>query len=413
VWISEFDAWALRRILTGIETNGELAGLSSPWQRIGDHLTTIELRERKAAFDGFLCGQSDPDELTRALADVDPGGPPPVVGSVPNVATLADVRRIMAEAKQPWPGWLASGVLNGLAADPGTGKTILAADLARRLWLRLTWPDGQCNPFPEHTRTLWVAGDRHFPQLIDLAASYGLPAEAILLNAAPSNPTGGLDLDDSSELGSLADRIRATSPGLVIIDTVGMTTARNLCRPEESRAYFAPLMEMAQATEAPFLCVTHLSKDGDALGRRIVGAVRVLWKMSDPDREGQPNRRRLWVDKTYTEKPLALGMTIGNAGCDFDFSPPTAPAPGKGGRPADAREAAERFIRESLTEHNDRKATVLCDAWVSLGKGHGPSAFWRARDSLVESGALICEGKPLVMHLNSTSPETPSPEGAF
>ena len=50
---------------------------------------------------------------------------------------------------------------------------------------------------------------------------------------------GGLDLDDGETLMELGDHIRAAAPALVIIDTVGMVTDRNLCRPEEARAFFA------------------------------------------------------------------------------------------------------------------------------------------------------------------------------
>lgn len=179
-----------------------------------------------------------------------------------------------------------------------------------------------------------------------------------------------------------------------------MTTARNLCRPEESRAYFGPLMDIAQTTSTSFLCHTHRSLSGDALGRRFVGAVRVLWKMSDPDPEGQPGRRRLWVDKSYGLKPPPLGMTIRTEGCDFNDNPPEAPPMSKGGRHADAREPAEKFIRESLQAENDQQATKLAAAW--LAKKGSKSAFWRARDVMLEAGELICEGRPYILHLIAT-----------
>src|SRR5206468_3520685 len=105
---------------------------------------------------------------------------------------------------------------------------------------------------------------------------------------------------------------------------------------------FGPLMDLARRTGVPFLLLTHLSKDGQALGRRINGACRVVLKMTHPDPDGQPDRRRLWVDKTYSEKPPALGMTICAAGCRFDSNPPTAPEPNKGGRPSEERSKAER-----------------------------------------------------------------------
>ena len=157
---------------------------------------------------------------------------------------------------------------------------------------------------------------------------------------------------------------------MVIIDTVGMTTGRNLCRPEDAREYFGPLMDLARETRVPFLLLTHLSQDGQALGRRIVGACRLVWKMTHPDPEGQPDRRRLWVDKTYTVKPPALGMTIADAGCSFDFNPPTAPEPAKPGRPPEKLDKAIAFLTEKLTE-GDRKQCELIDEWEATGGAKG------------------------------------------
>ena len=348
--IRALDAWTLRRLLAGDSLNGEREAVSDPFRRLAVHLDGLPRDGRGAAWDGFLCSRSDADELTIALADADPLGPPPEPEPAGRCATLADLRRLVASVGWHWGQWLSAGVLNGLAADPGTGKTVMAADLARRLWFGLAWPDGQPSMFPERTRTLWVPGDRHYSQLMDLAAGFGLPDEALLFNASPEEPTEGLDLDDPAELAALAHRIEAESPGLVIVDTVGMSTGRNLCKPEDANAYFGPLMDIARDTGAAFLLLTHLSASGEALGRRFTGACRVVWKMTAPDPEHQPDRRRVWVDKTFAAKPPPLGMSFGDAGCSFDFNPPTAPepTPRKRGPAPEKLEACKRWLTERL-----------------------------------------------------------------
>ncbi|MEW4568503.1 AAA family ATPase [Tautonia sp. JC769] len=349
--IRSLDAWVIRRMLAGGEINGERESLSDPFLRIAEHLDELDPQGRQAAWNGFLCGRADADELTVALSAVDPLGPPPEPEPARSCATLADVRSLVASAGWHWEQWLLAGALNGLAADPGTGKTVMAADLARRLWFGEPWPDGQPNTFPEGTRTLWVPGDRHYSQLMDLAASYKLPDEALLFNASPDDPTTGFDLDDPAELTKLADRIVSEKPGLVIVDTVGMSTGRNLCKPEDANAYFGPLMDIAQATGRAFLLLTHLSSSGEALGRRFTGACRVVWKMTTPDPEKQPDRRRVWVDKSLTVKPAPLGMTFGDEGCTFDFTPPTGPEPRsrKRGPSPEKLEACKTWLAERLT----------------------------------------------------------------
>jgi hypothetical protein len=261
---------------------------------------------------------------------------------------------------------------------------------------------------PKETRTLWVPGDRHYTQLIGLADKFGLPDHAIIFNAPESDPTAGLDLDDAAELEALGARIESEAPGLVIVDTVGMTTGRNLCKPEDARAYFGPLMDLARSTGIAFLLLTHLSKDGQALGRRINGACRLVWKMTDPDPEGQPNRRRLCVDKSYAEKPVPLGMTIAETRCDFDTNPPTAPELSKGGRPREEREKAERFIRDALAQENDRIGNDLRSEWEEAGGT--AKTFWRAVEDMEEAGELTTEGGPgtrkqKVLHLNQPASE--------
>jgi hypothetical protein len=350
VSVPSYDAWVLARIMSGQAIDGEVAGVSDGLRTLAEGLATAREEDRLAILEGFTLNAGAPDDLSRAIVDADPLGPPPAAeaGQSRRRATLADVRRLVADASWPWKGWLAGGVLNSLAADPGIGKTLLAMTLARTLWTGAPWPDGQPNPFPAGTPTLWVPGDHHYNQLLELAAQYGLPDEAILLAADAEAPTGGQDLDDEAVLAALDQQIRAEAPGLVIIDTIIGTTGRNLGKPEESRAYFGPLMTIAVQTNTSFLLLTHLSKEGQALGRRIIGASRVVWKLTHPDPEGHPDRRKFWVDKSYIQRPPALGMTIGDSGCTFDLEPPSPPE-AKPARGAAKLEACKQWLTEHLT----------------------------------------------------------------
>ena len=49
-----------------------------------------------------------------------------------------------------------------------------------------------------------------------------------------------------------------------------------------------PLMDLAASSGVAFIGLTHLSKDKEALGSRIVEKARVVAKMTQPDPEGQP-----------------------------------------------------------------------------------------------------------------------------
>jgi AAA domain len=335
--------------------------------------------------------------------------------SVYTYATLADIAQAMASQEWVWRGWIAKGVLNAAASEPGVGKTRFGLDLARRLHSGLPFPDGQANEWPQGTRTLWIQGDRNFAEMLQAARDFGLPDEAVTLNAPPEEPTSGLDLDDPAVLIELVGRIKAVNPALVVIDTVGMTTGRNLCRPEEARLYFAPLMDLATKSGVAFLCLTHLSKDKDPLGRRIVEKARVVLKMTCPDPEGQPNRRRLWVDKSAIVKPPPLGVTMTDRGNDYDFSPPAEPEPTKPGRPPEARVKAAAFIRGALAKENDQIGNELCAEFEKAGGSE--KTFWRAVKELAAEGEIQKDGGPgtrkqTVLHL--VGPDSRNdPDGGF
>jgi hypothetical protein len=119
--------------------------------------------------------------------------------------------------------------------------------------------------------------------MLQCARDFGLPDDAVVLGSSPDgsspdDPTSSLDLDDPATLDALRDRIKAAGVPLVVIDTVGMVTGRNLSRPEEAREFCAPVIELAGTTGVAFLGLTHLSMNKEALGCRIVEKARSVIK---------------------------------------------------------------------------------------------------------------------------------------
>jgi AAA domain len=375
-----YDAWVLSRIMGGLPVGSEVAGMTAPMRNLAEGLRGKDPDHRGRLLEGFAIGLEQPSEFLQSIVDARPTGPAPEpdAGTTPG-AHLGDVRRIFDSHPWLWPGWLAGGAMTALASDAGIGKTLLALTLARALWTNGRWPDGQENPLPAGTKTLWVPGDQHYHQLMEVARAYGIPDEAILLNRPAHDPIGDLDLDDAGAVEALARRIEADRPGLVIVDTVGQVTARNLGRAEEAREFFQPLMTVASKTGTSFLMLTHLSREGDPLGRRIIAACRVVWKLSQPDKEGQPDRRKLWVDKSYSLKPPPLGMTIAAEGCTFDFEPPAEAPKDKGGRPPAKLEPCKQWLLERLTPVPVPLQDLRTEAEEA---GYDANVLYRARDIL-------------------------------
>jgi hypothetical protein len=267
----------------------------------------------------------------------------------------------------------------------------------------LPWPDEQTPTFPEKTPTLWVCGDRHQDELRDRAVSFGLPPEAVRLNAPPDNAYSGVDLDDPDNVLLMRRIIENERPAIVFIDTVWRSTRRRMYREDEVNALFNPIIEIAQQTGTAFLGLMHLSKDHETLGRRLEGLARSVLKLTRPDPEGQPDRRKLTCMGNHKE-PAPLGLTMHDRGCTFDSNPPEEPTRNVGGRPNVAQDKATRFIRDELATQNDQLWTELRDKWTA--RGGKKSTFSNAVDALRDGGELTTDGgegtgKRMVLHFNT------------
>ena len=204
----------------------------APFRSLVDHLNTLPTEARQTALGGFLCSPAlDPSLVIKALAEMDPEGLAPELVNGRLFATLEDIARVVSDQSWLWRDWIARGVLNVVASEPGTGKTRFGLDLARRLWFGLPMPDGQSSGMPAGTWTLWIQGDRNFAEMLQAARDFGVPDDSVALGSSPEDPTGGLDMDDPDALAALGERIEAAAPGLVVIGTVGMVTDRNLLPP--------------------------------------------------------------------------------------------------------------------------------------------------------------------------------------
>jgi len=293
-------------------------------------------------------------------------------------ATAADLIALQATITWTWPGWIQRGTLTCLASDPGIGKTRLCADIAKRLWLGLPWPDGTPATHPVGSRVMWIAADSQWAELGTIPGEFGFAAEAIVLNGNRSNPYAGTNLDSIEDLAALERRIRRVQPVVVFIDTCGNATDRNQGRTEEAKAFFKPLAEIATRCNVSIVLVTHLNRGGQVLGNRIVGAVRQVINLDAPDATAE-NRRRLQVSKTNSKKPPALGVTMDSTGNEYDMDPPRGAddVGAEPGRPAANLGGDMDWLREALAMGPKRVSHIRNDAQAS---GIGSSRLYKAKD---------------------------------
>ena len=400
------DAWALRRLLTGHDLNGELDTLPTPLKEMGEYLAGLDKKARPTAWQAMMAARPDRDELIKALADVDPLGPAPQVQTA-RFATAADVRRIMTSIRWLWEGWIPASRVVGIASLEGTGKTRFGLDLCRRVWNGMPWPDGQAMTLPAKTPSLWLCADGHHDEIVDILPMFNLPDEAVIFPSPPDDPYNNTSLDAPETLAQLDAAIVARKPWALLIDSLTYATSRDLCEQRSIAILKTPLVDLVQRHQVNVMLFLHVSREGQALGRRIRGITRTLLHLECPDPE-QSHRLRLWVEKTYGKKPPALGVTMGDSGSTYDFNPPARLEPDRGGRKPVERDKAMQFIRDALTRQNDQIGNDLRAEWVK--DGGSESTFWRGVDAMKDAGDLTTDGgkgtgKQTVLHLidNKTS----------
>ncbi|HQG04505.1 MAG TPA: bifunctional DNA primase/polymerase [Thermoleophilia bacterium] len=279
--------------------------------------------------------------------------------SVARVVRMADVAPQAVEWL--WQPWIPLAKLTLLIGDPGTGKTMLALDLAARVTRGRPLPDGTRAPLGNVVILTAEDGlaDTIRPRLDAAGADVG----RVFALQAVRNVEKGEDkpfclADDVEALEAVVNEVDGR---LVIIDPLdaylaGTDTHRNA----EVRIALAPFAAMLERTGAAGLCVHHLNKDSstvNALYRAggslayVAAARSVLGVVPDPDDEEQERRLLLSIKLNIARRPDGIGYRVIDRGIAWDRDPvhidaATAFAPKKAD--SDVMRTAKELLEEQL-----------------------------------------------------------------
>lgn len=335
-------------------------------------------------------------ELVDAAPEWKPGDDP-APDDRPAIVRLCDV------APRPlewlWPGRIPLGKLSLICGDPGTGKSLLVADLAARVSAGLAWPDA-----PAHR----AAGDVWLISLEDDLADTIRPR----LDAAGAAVSRVHALPDVFSLDAVLARLDGALAGtqgarLLIIDPIAACLGKvDSHKNADVRGALAPLALMAARRGVAVVCIHHLNKSatGPALYRAagslaFAAAARAVWLVAT-DRDDK--RRRLFL-------PIKNNLAEALTGLAYRIEGDKARAVGRiawDPRPieASADEALAVLTSEDTDRRRDREEAKewLLDilqgeriGWDELiklaGKEHREGTLRRARGELQKAGIMAKE----------------------
>jgi hypothetical protein len=342
--------------------------------------------------------------------------------SFPTATVLSLDSLTPAAPRWLWPGRIPIGALTLITGDPGTGKSILALDIAARLTASLPWPDAprsRAIPSPHSRRAarpepaeracpepaegvapasspnaslpplelsrppadvlyLGAEDDLASVTLPRLRAAGGDPSRFFALRGIPS--PGAADADAESaplhlarDYPALRDAIRACrNPALLLIDP--LFAHLPLCMsPDAFRAAVNRLARLANEFSLAVLAICHLNKQSatralyrSAGSHVVVAAARCVHLVApDPDADSAddletPISRALFLNLKNNLAPAAGGLSFSLSDNRVHWDP-HAPVPASPQRALTPRSTPRLQRQRLLRQASDFLTELLAD----------------------------------------------------
>ena len=174
--------------------------------------------------------------------------------------TCEELYKTITPIAQWWRQWIAKGVLTGVFASGGIGKSYWGLDLARRFLHGELFPDN--SPMPDiglNKVVLYIEGE-YTPQ-ITLPRAVAMGINLKQMHMMLPNTDNMIDFGNSlwcDELIKMTNRLR---PGLIILDSLSTVNSRGQNNVEDVRPILAFFRHLAIDADCVFMMHHHVRKE--------------------------------------------------------------------------------------------------------------------------------------------------------
>jgi len=244
-----------------------------------------------------------------------------VPGTKLDFPSLQEIAASLPDVTWLWPDWIPRGMITLLGAAPGTGKSYLALDLARRIIAEDKFPDGA--PVPQPGANVIYVDAEDAPQIINQRAELWHMDTSRLFLMQPHDRLF-IDFSQVIDRDYLIEMAHRLTPALIVVDSLSTISSKGENNVEDVREVLGFLNRLALDAQCGLLLVHHLRKRGvvplvDALSlddfrgsSHIIAIARSVLGLSIIQTGPQPERdgpRRLEVVKTNLARyPEPIGV---------------------------------------------------------------------------------------------------------